>query len=449
MAKTNFYLRNKNATSATPIFLTVFYNKERVKLSTNESIEPEYWNEKTQRPRVTKQYPTHPEFKTRLDNLVVKVNDLLRTYQNDNDDNLPTTTALRDMWNELLNPTLHEETAPEPIQRQKTLIEFMEWFVDDAKKRINDRTGKTLADATIIVYNQILNKVKDFVKTNPKYRNLDFDGIDGGFYTDFTDFLTKKKQLSINTVGKVIRTFKVFLNNATEEGVNTNLYFKRKNFKAVQENTTATYLNNNELETLHRFDLSATPHLDRARDLFLVGCWTGLRFSDFSQIRPENITDKEDGKYITIETQKTGELVEVPLHDTVLEIMEKYQNKYANSLPPSLRNQPLNRYLKDIGKSVGFDSPETIIYTKGGIRVTQQLPKHELITTHTARRSFATNQFLLGVPSITIMAMTGHRTEKSFMKYIKVTKREHATIMRSFWSKKDQEQPKQILKLAI
>ena len=119
--------------------------------------------------------------------------------------------------------------------------------------------------------------------------------------------------------------------------------YKIKNFKAVQENTTATYLNDNELETLHRFDLSATPHLDRARDLFLVGCWTGLRFSDFSQIRPENITEKEDGKYITIETQKTGELVEVPLHDTVLEIMEKYQNKYANSLPPSLRNQPLNR----------------------------------------------------------------------------------------------------------
>ena len=202
------------------------------------------------------------------------------------------------------------------------------------------------------------------------------------------------------------------------------------------------------METLHRFDLSATPHLDRARDLFLVGCWTGLRFSDFSQIRPENITEKEDGKYITIETQKTGELVEVPLHDTVLEIMEKYQNRYANSLPPSLRNQPLNRYLKDIGKAVGFDSPETIIYTKGGIRVTQQLPKHELITTHTARRSFATNQFLLGIPSITIMAMTGHRTEKSFMKYIKVTKREQATIMRSFWNKKVEEQPNNIIKIA-
>ena len=97
---------------------------------------------------------------------------------------------------------------------------------------------------------------------------------------------------------------------------------------------------------------------------------------------------------------------------------------------------------------VGFDSPETIIFTKGGIRVTQQLPKYELITTHTARRSFATNQFLLGVPSITIMAMTGHRTEKSFMKYIKVTKREHATIMRSFWNKKDLEQPNNIIKIA-
>jgi integrase len=442
MAKTNFYLRDAKALQPTPILLYVSFLGERVKLPTNETIIPEFWNEQDQRPRQTKKFPTHPEFRTRLDKLEGLVNDLIRTYQNDHDQQNPTPKVLRELWNEFVLKTETKESEPKIL----TVVEYMERFVSDAKKRTNERTGKPLSDATIIVYNQILNKVKDFVATNKNYRNLDFEGIDAGFYTDFTDFLTKKKLLSINTVGKTIRTFKVFLNNATEEGVNTNLYFKRKNFKAVQENTSSIYLNEEELRILQGFDFSAQPALDRARDLFLVGCWTGLRFSDFSQIRPENITEDETGKYIKLKTQKTDELVEIPLHDTVLSIMEKYNGKYANNLPPSLTNQPLNRYLKEIGRLVGFEGLETIIYTKGGKRITQQLPKYELVTTHTARRSFATNQYLLGVPTITIMEMTGHRTEKSFMKYIKVSKREHAQKIREIWNRQ-REQPRLFLKV--
>ena len=444
MAKVNFYLRDAKATQNTPILLYVSFSGERVKLPTNETIHPEFWNEKEQRP-VKKKFPTYPEFKTRLDNLETLVNNLIRTYQNDNNQQNPTPKVLRELWSNTIAP---KTETPEPEQKVLTVVEFMEWFVNESKKRVNERTGKTLSDATIIVYNQILNKVKEFIATNRNYRNLDFEGIDAGFYTDFTDFLTKKKQLSINTVGKTIRTFKVFMNNATEEGVNTNLYFKRKNFKAVQENTSSVYLNEEELRILQGFDFSGMPALDRARDLFLVGCWTGLRFSDFSQIRPENITEDETGKYIKLQTQKTDELVEIPLHDAVLSIMEKYKGKNANNLPPSLTNQPLNRYLKEIGRLVGFDALETIIYTKGGKRITQQLPKYDLITTHTARRSFATNQYLLGVPTITIMEMTGHRTEKAFMKYIKVTKREHAQKIREIWNKQKEQPLSNILRIA-
>ena len=445
MAKINFYLRDAKATQPTPILLYVSFSGERVKLPTNETITPEFWNDQDQRPRQTKKFATHPEFRTRLDNLTKLVNDLIRTYQNDHNNQTPTVKELRELWTK----ATQKEDTPEPVQENMKVVAFMEWFVLESKKRVNERTGKTLSDATIIVYNQILNKVKEFIVTNRNYRNLDFDGIDAGFYTDFMDFLTKKKQLSINTVGKTIRTFKVFMNNATEEGKNTNLYFKRKNFKAVQENTSSVYLNEEELRTLHHFDFSAMPALDRARDLFLVGCWTGLRFSDFSQIRLENITEDDTGKYIKLQTQKTDELVEIPLHDTILSIMEKYNGKYANNLPPSLTNQPLNRYLKEIGQLVGFDGLETIIYTKGGKRITQQLPKYELITTHTARRSFATNQYLLGVPTITIMEMTGHRTEKAFMKYIKVSKREHAQKIREIWNRQRDQPINNYLKLAI
>lgn len=76
-------------------------------------------------------------------------------------------------------------------------------------------------------------------------------------------------------------------------------------------------------------------HLDRVRDLFLVGCWTGLRFSDFSRIAPENIK----GDFIEIETQKTAEPVVIPIHTTVKQIMKKYKGKYPNSLPPAISNE--------------------------------------------------------------------------------------------------------------
>jgi len=56
-----------------------------------------------------------------------------------------------------------------------------------------------------------------------------------------------------------------------------------------------------------------------------------------------------------------------------------------------------------------------------------------MVTTHTARRSFATNMYKMGIPSITIMAITGHRTETAFLKYIKVTPQEHAEKMRDIW----------------
>ena len=75
--------------------------------------------------------------------------------------------------------------------------------------------------------------------------------------------------------------------------------------------------------------------------------------------------------------------------------------------------------------------------TKAGKKVTLHLEKWEMISSHTARRSFATNEYLNGTPSITIMAITGHKTEKAFLKYIKVRPKEHAEKMKSLWERRE------------
>ena len=164
--------------------------------------------------------------------------------------------------------------------------------------------------------------------------------------------------------------------------------------------------------------------LDKVRDLFLVGCWTGLRYSDWNKVYPKN-------GFITLNQQKTGRPVVIPVHSTV----EKILNKYEGDLPKPITNQKFNEYLKQVAKLADFKEAVTKQITRGGKVETEIKPKWKLVTTHTARRSFATNMYKAGIPSITIMAVTGHRTETAFLKYIKVTPQEHAEKMREIWLK--------------
>ena len=169
--------------------------------------------------------------------------------------------------------------------------------------------------------------------------------------------------------------------------------------------------------------------------MFLVGCHTGLRFSDFSILKPNQIKDG----FIETTQIKTGGAVVIPVHDVVKNILAKYNGQ----LPQAITNQKFNKYIKDVVKLVDELKVEVdITSTKGGKSIIVRSQKCELISTHTARRSFATNQFRAGLPSLTIMSITGHKTEKAFLKYIKVTPSEHAQIMKDHWEKRKNEDAK-------
>ncbi|MPN21796.1 hypothetical protein SDC9_169177 [bioreactor metagenome] len=160
--------------------------------------------------------------------------------------------------------------------------------------------------------------------------------------------------------------------------------------------------------------------LDKVRDLFIIGCYTGLRFSDLNQISPDNFIN--NNTQIKVKTEKTGEFVVIPLHKTVKEIVQKYDN----SIPDVISNQKMNEYLKEVAKLAELNDRITISSTKGGTKQTEVFEKWELVTVHTARRSFATNMYLLDIPTISIMKITGHRTEKAFLLYIKISQEENA-----------------------
>jgi integrase len=310
-----------------------------------------------------------------------------------------------------------------------SFFDFFRKFIDESKIKTNLKTGSLISANTIKNYNNTFNHLKEFARV--KRKRIDFDTIDLDFYHDFNDYLTKTKQHSVNTIGGLVKVIKTVLNEATERGVNTNLSFRSKRFQVITQKTDNVYLTETELNELYHLDLSHNQRLERVRDLFLIGCYTGLRFSDFSMLRPENIK----GGYIEIETQKTGERVVIPL-DSKIEVILK---KYKNQLPPSVSNQKTNQYLKELANDKDkLKSLQTVISiktTKGGLTMHTNYKKYELISSHTARRSFATNAYLRDTPPLIIMGITGHKTEKSFFQYIKLSSKEKAKIFEMYMNK--------------
>lgn len=422
MARFNFNLRNPSSNFATSIHLIVRWSKNRVVINTKESIHPKFWEgdkskSNFQRAKTSKRFPEYPEFNTRLDNIIVTAKDIFRKYINDHDFEQPSV----EIYRRLLTAALSGNKSEIKIE----LFEFINKFINEALIRNSSKKN-----SIVITYKQTFRLIEEY--SNHKRRNLDFDNIDLDFYHDFIDYMETEKNYSVNNIGKHIKTLKTFLNDATERGFNTCLSYKSKRFKVLQENVDSIYLTEDELDKIFNLDLSKQRKLEKARDLFIVGCWTGLRFSDFTNIAPNNIK----GNFIEIETQKTGEIVVIPIHEALVQIMRKYKNQYPNSLPPSLSNVKMNKYLKEIGALIeSLQAKTSFSITRGGKKRTVTIKKFERITTHTARRSFATNLFLSGVPSLTIMKITGHRTEQAFLKYIKITPDENAKILQLHWQK--------------
>ena len=152
--------------------------------------------------------------------------------------------------------------------------------------------------------------------------------------------------------------------------------------------------------------------------MFLIGAYTGLRVSDFNRLKPENIKKNNKGdKYIDITPRKTGKTVLIPIKRKLQEIFDKYDGKP----PKGMSEQHINNALKEIAQLAKLNSTFTIEKTVGGKKLKTEYKKWELVTNHTARRSFCTNAYKAGLSTIDIMAISGHKSEAVFFKYIKIT----------------------------
>jgi integrase len=255
---------------------------------------------------------------------------------------------------------------------------------------------------------------------------VDFDTITPTFNDRYTTYLLQKVKLTDNTVAKQVLTLKRFLRWARDRGYTNATGFDRLSWKR-QEPDIMT-LTAGEVVALEQLVLPAGGYLDNARALFLLACYTGLRFSDLVSIRAEHVR----GQALRMTTQKTRETVTVPLRAEALVVVDQLLAGKVRAIT----NQKLNDYLKELGQLAGINAPVEVIRFRGGVRESTTVAKWERLGCHTGRRTFVTLSLERGLRPETIMKVTGHRGWKSFQRYVNVTSDTVEREFRQSWEQK-------------
>jgi len=421
-----FVLKEPNSKAPTLIYLTINHDYNKYKFSTKEKVIPAFWNKKRKRAGV--KAVDYLEINARLEKLASRYSEAIRRLIQK--DAYVDRSAIEEEYGKLL-----KEENIQPSQRTDKLgfFEFIEKFISDSESGVRLINGQRLSKYTIKGYKVTKNHLLAFQK---KYkRKLSFDRLDSTFYDSFIQYFYEKvieikadsqdsekkskKGHTINSVGKHIKNLKVFAVEAKEQGIKVHPDIDKRTFRTLAEETDQVALSVAELKKLEELNLQERKTYDLVRDCFLLASFTGLRFSDLQQLTALNIIGNE---HLKISTQKTGQKVVIPLHPVVRKILLKY-----NGAPPvPISNQKMNAYIKEISMMAGIEEKVTVSKTRAGLKESHTVPKHELVTVHTARRSFATNLYLAGMDILTIKKMTGHHTEKSFLKYIRVSEEENA-----------------------
>ncbi len=304
---------------------------------------------------------------------------------------------------------LYQE-MPEHIKNKKKL--FCE-FINEYTER------KHVSETSRIAYRAIGTHITKFCsKHNIEEPFTDSLGIE--FTENFVYYLQSDCKLMLNTVVGMLEKLRALLGKATLYGYPIDNTFREVKLKA--EESYSVYLPEDEILKIY-FYKELNRKEEVVRDYFVIGCLTGLRFSDFSRIEKSNFQD--NNTVIRIKTQKTGKVVHIPVDKYVLEIMEKYNWK----LPKCCCIQAFNGILRYLCKRIGFNEEIKCERTIGLKVVSNTKNKWEMISSHTARRSFATNMYKAGFMIAEIMGITGHTSEKTFFQYIRFSNESVARSM--------------------
>tara|TARA_R110002050_G_scaffold79810_4_gene170575 strand:+ start:31767 stop:32984 length:1218 start_codon:yes stop_codon:yes gene_type:complete len=403
MAKFKYYLEKRKDKDGNlrikdvPIIYSFSFDGYRIKTNFGESIDKKYWDEKKQRVNGGK---NRIGINKRLEDFQGKVEKVYRD-----------------------GIILERNVTPNYIRTKlainkagpKTIVQCFEEFI-----KVKEAT---IVHNSLKAYTTTLNHLKKYLEE--KRRKLTFNDIDEKFYNGFLSYLIDDVKLTNNTINKMTKNLKAFLGWTLEQGYHQNESFRKFSFK--ESETDIFVLDWDELMHLYNFEIKQT-YLAQVKDIFCFGCFTSLRYSDIYNLKKSQITNDA----INLRVMKTKESIQIPLNNYSKAILEKYKEIPGEKCLPVISNQKMNDYLKTIGEMAKLNSNVTRVRYQGIKRIEENLPKHKVLTTHIARKTFITNAFRLNIPVEVIMQISGHKDHKVFKRYNKIAQEQIKNEMTKF-----------------
>ena len=434
--KANLYFKDKNRAESL-ILLYVAFDNKRIKISTGISCQTKDWNHSTQRinepTNLSKgvsfiDLPEHEQTKRKfifntnkkLNDFVTKANEVFQNLVVENNYTNPTHEQFKKRYLDELHGV--KDTKP------STLFEYWETFLHNAPTQDAQNTigNRPIQKGTLKTYASSLQLLKLFKEK--KRFDISFESLDKRFHTQFLSFMNEFK-FSQDEKGKQIKLIKAICNRALSDGYAVNPFVFTKGFYKPSEDSKekVVYLEFEEITRIIELELKGM--LSNARDWFVIGLNTGLRVSDLLKLNEANIS----GENLIVTTQKTKTPIAIPIMTQVDEVIKR-----RNGFPRKISDQKFNEYIKEVCCLAQIDAPtkgakitrviDTLKRRKHGYttrKIDGTYPKYELVSSHTCRRSFASNYYGK-IPTAIIRAITGHSSEREFLKYIQVSPEEHA-----------------------
>lgn len=418
-----FNLHPANPSRPTSIIqLHTFIDSKRVKIGTGVTVTVKDWDSKRQRIN-TRRDKTLIALQNELDNTVqaiVNLHDQLVV----NDGVELTADALRDGVKRMRDGKVG--VAEKVLTFNQWVDEFIE---ETANGHRTNQQGQVISERTVKKYRTVQRQLHEFIR-KVWGRPIRFDEIDERFLNAYTKF-RRDQGLGINTIAKDTAVLKTWMKTAFTREVHSNRKWEADFFKPKEVAVQKPHLTIEELAILEAAKYPTRTKYGRditaihdVRDMFVLACWTGARISDVKRF-PAIVAEawKQNGNQCPIEITfvqaKTNAAVTVPILEGARRIIEKH----AGQLPKLPSEQKMNATIKQAVKDAGIDRVIELPSTDPNDKKSKRVPIHELITNHTARRTFATNVYNMDILSLgELMALTGHESESSLMTYLNVTR---------------------------
>jgi len=404
-----FKLKEPKSDKETLIYFRSYFGNENKNFiySTGEKIKSSEWDFENRQPNDlngrTKKSENHRSIKKQLDRYSSFFTEIVNRFKN---------------INEELTTDILKQRFDEEFKRKIIKDDFLRIYQEFLKEKENDFTGKSISNSTLKRYKCNLNLLIEFQKD---YKvKITLGKFDEKVFNKLLKYCTEEKKHSANTIHRNIGLLKTFLGWALSKKYTYNNDFI--NFKKPPKfRTDEIALNYQQVEEIYNHDFSKNKRLERVRDLFVLGCVTGLRFGNYSRITKDDI----DGDFIrVIDMKSKSKNLAIPLNSISRSILEKYDYEL-----PFLSNQKMNEYIKEVFKELKFTDEIKKTMKYGDELVEKKSEFYKRISSHTARRSFITIMKNKRVPDKVIMSYTGHTSLEVFNAYYRPSEEDKVNYM--------------------